>query len=146
MAAIDEQDLDAKIVAAFRADATLQSLLGATPNTRVYTRLPRTAITYPFVKIDSVASVPPTGCMTGAGINWVETFGRTFKAYSQKTSLAEVQDIRKAICTLIDKAPTNIVLTTGAIFNVLPGARWTYYDPDSGTSMAIMDYTLWVSN
>ncbi len=141
MAAIDRHDINTKIITALRADATVTSLLGASPDTRIFAVMPRD-VAWPFARMDFVPVGPLTGVMTGSGIDWVRQHTVQFTAFSQKRSLAEACDIQKAIIDVMDFAPTNVVLTSGTIFMVIPGAEFADYDPENGTSFSVCEFTL----
>jgi hypothetical protein len=141
MAAIDRHDINTKIIAALRADAAVVALLGASPGTRIYSQMKR-SVTFPFVRMDFVPVGPLTGVMTGSGIDWARQHTVQFTAFSQSPSLAEVCDVQKAIVDVMDYAPTNVVLTTGTVFMVIPGAEFADFDPENGTSFSVCEFTL----
>lgn len=145
MAAIDRHDINTKIIAALRTDATVQTLLGASPDTRVFLGMPRN-VAFPFVRMDFVPVGPLTGVMTGAGIDWARQHTVQFTAFDKQRTLASVCDIQKAIVDVMDFAPTNVVLTTGTVFMVIPGAEFADYDPNNGTVFSICEFTLSVDS
>lgn len=146
MAMIDVFDIKKKVIAALRADAAVQTALGASPNTRIWERVPRTVNTWPFCRMQEIASEPLTGTMTGSGIEWVRRLILQFNTFGRRLSGDDVAAAQQAIAAEMDVAPTNISLTTGDIFHSIAGQTFTQYIADDKTWMAVNVHELWISS
>lgn len=145
MAMIDVFDIKKKVRAALFADAAVQAVFGASPNTRIFTRTPRTA-TFPWCRVEEISSTPVTGTMKGPGIEWVRRVILQFTTFDNYTGEDRVAAAQKAIADEMDAAPTNITLTSGTIFNSVAGACFSQWLAEHGTWMAVNVHELWISS
>jgi hypothetical protein len=143
MAAVKPHDVNKSIIAALTADAAVKTALGTTP--RVYTRVAREVSTFPWCRIDAIPVSPLTGVMTGSGIQWARSFGRQFTVFSKQTSEEEASDAIKAIQDVMDFAPTKMSITGYTVFMSIPEREFTIWDAETGTWMAVAEWTLSVS-
>ena len=143
MAAVKRHEVSKAIIVAMRDDATVKSILGDPP--RLFTRVPRTASTFPFARMTYIASTPTTGVMTGSNIDWARSVRVQIDVFSKEASEEEVSNAQAAISDVMDNAPTNLSITNFKVFMSIPGAEFTVWEDQSGVWRSISEWTLSIS-
>ncbi len=150
MAAVDREDINTAIMVALRANTDLEALIGADANMRLFFAMPRGVATFPFVRVDTIPSVPITGTKKGPGIEWVRTHSVQFSVFDNKRAVNRVAAIQKQIAITMDAAPETVDITglTGSpkIFQSIVRNEFCRYEAEGGTSVALSEYELWISS
>lgn len=137
---IDVSNIKAKVIAALRADAAVQTALGAAPNTRVYERVPHSLDTWPFCRMEQIGGIP--GASTKA--DWIRTLTLQFSTFSKSTSEVSVAAAQKAIADVMDAARTGITLTSGAILESFAKIDFIEWLAEFGSMRAVNVHELWI--